>query len=142
MNKLTGKIAEIHTSGAIQLVDVDVCGQNFSVLLIESVLQPDWLAPGKYVDLVFKETGVTLAMGLSGAISTRNRMLCRVIQVVRSELLSRVALQFHEFTLEAAVTTRSLDQLCISTGQEVEALVKSNEIALMNPVIPTQSRTL
>jgi len=135
MNRLTGIISQIQKSGAIVLVDAMVCGQNFSVLLIESAVQPAWLAYGGQVDLVFKETEVTLAKDLSGSISTRNRMLCKVIGVVRGELLSKVFLQFHEFTIVSAITTRSLDALGLANEQEVEALVKSNEIAFMNPVI-------
>lgn len=135
MNRLTGKITQIQKSGAIVLVDAAVCGQNFSILLIESAVQPAWLAYGCQVDLVFKETEVTLAKDLSGAISTRNRMPCKVIRVVRGELLSTVVLQFHEFTIVSAITTRSLDAMGLADEQHVEALVKSNEIALMNPLI-------
>lgn len=40
MNKLTGIISQIQQAGAILLVDVDVNGQVFSALLIESALNP------------------------------------------------------------------------------------------------------
>jgi molybdate transport system regulatory protein len=131
MNKLTGTITQIQQSGAILLVDVDVDGQSFSALLIESATQPQWLQKGNVVNLVFKETEVSLAKGLSGLISMRNRMMCKVLQVERGGLLSKITLQFQKHTIVSAITTRAVDSLQISVGDEIEALVKANEISLM-----------
>jgi molybdate transport system regulatory protein len=131
MNKLTGTITQIQQSGAILLVDVDINGQSFSALLIESALQPQWLQKGNAVDVVFKETEVSLAKGLSGLISMRNRMVCRVLQVNQGELLSNVKLQFQNVEITSAITTRSVNSLQIKVGDEIEALVKANEISLM-----------
>jgi molybdate transport system regulatory protein len=131
MNKLTGIITQIQQSGAILLVDVDIDGQGFSALLIESATQPQWLQKGNTIDLVFKETEVSLAKGLSGLISMRNRMMCNVLQVERGELLCKITLQFQKHTIVSAITTRAVDSLQISVGDEIEALVKANEISLM-----------
>jgi molybdate transport system regulatory protein len=131
MNKLTGRISKIQQSGAILLVDVDVDGHGFSAMLIESATQPDWLLEGNVVDLVFKETEVSLAKNLSGMISMRNRMKCTVQRVERGELLSKVSLQFLKYTLTSAITTRSVNSLDLKIGDEVEALVKANEVSLM-----------
>jgi len=131
MNKLPGKISKIQQSGAILLVDIDVDGHGFSALLIESDSQPEWLQPGSLVEVVFKETEVTLAKNLSGVISTRNRMACTVQHIKRGELLSKVVLQFHRHTITSAITTRSVDLLELKNGDKVEALVKANEISLM-----------
>jgi molybdopterin-binding protein len=131
MNKLTGTITQIQQSGAILLVDVDVDGQSFSALLIESATQPQWLKVGNTVDVVFKETEVSLAKELSGLISLRNRMLCHVLKVDRGKLLSNISLQFQNYILISAITSRAVDSLQISVGDKLEALVKSNEITLM-----------
>ncbi|MFY9152444.1 MAG: TOBE domain-containing protein [Prolixibacteraceae bacterium] len=131
MNKLTGKITQVQVSGAIMLADVEVNGQDFSALLIESSSHPEWLQVGNEVFLVFKETEVSLAKNLSGIISMRNRMNCKVLQVERGGLLSKVSLQFHEYVVTSAITTRSVDSLQLNPGDEVVALVKSNEVSLM-----------
>ncbi|MDP3914623.1 MAG: TOBE domain-containing protein [Bacteroidota bacterium] len=131
MNKLTGKISKIQQSGAILLVDVDVDGHGFSAMLIESATQPEWLQTGNLIDLIFKETEVSLAKNLSGMISMRNRMKCMVQQIERGELLSKVSLQFQKYTITSAITTRSVDSLNLRIGDEVEALVKANEVSLM-----------
>jgi len=131
MNKLSGKISRIQQSGAILLVDVDVDGQGFSAMLIESAIQPEWLQTGNTIDLVFKETEVSLAKNLSGMISMRNRMKCTVEQIERGELLSKVSLKFQNYTITSAITTRSVDSFKLAIGDEVEALVKANEVSLM-----------
>lgn len=131
MNKLTGIITQIQQSGAILLVDVDVDNHRFSALLIESSGKPEWLQQGRTVNLVFKETEVSLARNLSGLISMRNRMMCIIQKVERGELLSKITLQFLNHTITSAITTRAVDSLQISAGDEIEALVKANEISLM-----------
>lgn len=131
MNKLTGKISKIQQSGAILLVDVDVNGHGFSAMLIESATQPEWLQTGHTIELVFKETEVSLAKNLSGMISMRNRMKCTILHIERGELLSKVSLQFQKYVITSAITTRSVNSLDLKVGDEVEALVKANEVSLM-----------
>lgn len=131
MNKLPGIITNIQQSGAILLVDIKVADRLFSALLIESANQPEWVKIGETIDIVFKETEVSLAKNLSGQISLRNRMQCVVVKIDRGELLSRVFLKFQEYTLSSAITTRSVDSLNLNIGDVVEALVKSNEVSLM-----------
>lgn len=131
MNKLPGEITQIQQSGAILLVDADVNGQVFSTLLIESATRPGWLQVGNTIDLVFKETEVSLAKNLLGQISLRNRMPCVILKIERGELLSRVFLKFQDYTLSSSITTRSVDSLNLNIGDEVEALVKANEVSLM-----------
>jgi len=131
MNKLSGIISKIQQSGAILLVDVDVDGHGFSAMLIESATQPEWLVAEKTVDIVFKETEVSLAKNLSGQISMRNRMKCIVQQIERGELLSKISLKFQKYIVTSAITTRAVDSLQLAIGDEVEALVKANEVSLM-----------
>jgi len=131
MNRLEGIITQIQKAESIMLIDVDVDGHSFSALLIESTIHPKWLQIGNTVDVVFKETEVTLAKNLSGQISMRNRMKCNVQSVKRGELLSTILLQFQHYTITSAITTRSVDYLQITVGDELVALVKANEISLM-----------
>jgi molybdate transport system regulatory protein len=131
MNKLPAIITAIQQSGTILLVDAEVDGQGFSALLIESINRAEWLEVGKAVDLVFKETEVSLAKELQGKISMRNRMKCKVLKVDKGELLSMITLQFNNFTLVSAITTRSVNSLQLELGDEVDALVKANEVSLM-----------
>lgn len=131
MNKLTGTITKIQQSGVILLVDIEVHKQNFSALMIESVVRPDWLVENQAVDVVFKETEVSLAKNFSGQISMRNRMKCSILEIERGELLSKVKLNFKNDSVTSAITTRSVDSLNLIVGDEIDAFVKANEISLM-----------
>jgi molybdopterin-binding protein len=131
MNKLSGIITQIQSSGAIMLIDVDVDGHAFSALLIGSAINPKWLHLGNTIGLVFKETEVSLAKGLSGKISMRNHMMCRVMHIERGKLLSNITLQFQRYAIRSAITTRAIDALGVTVGEEIEALVKANEVVLM-----------
>ena len=131
MNKFTGIITQIQQSGSIMLVDVAVDGYGFSALLIESGTYPIWLQTGNTINLVFKETEVSIAKDLTGVISMRNRMKCKVISIERGELLSKITLKFQDQIIASAITTRAVDAIHLTIGEEVEALVKSNEISLM-----------
>jgi len=131
MNKLQGIIISIQKSDAILLIDINVQGQNFSALLIESGPTPSWLYVGNLIFIVFKESEVSLAKDLKGEISMRNRMKCTVHSISRGKVLSIVTMKFISYTITSAITTRSIDALNISEGQDIEALIKSNELSLV-----------
>lgn len=131
MNKLPGTILKIQQSGAMLLVDAEVDGYLFSAMLIESTPHPEWLQTGNNIELVFKETEVTIAKNLSGSISSRNRMKCTVLCIDRGELLSKVTLKFQKFKVLSAITTRAVDSLELKIGDKAEALIKANEVSLM-----------
>lgn len=131
MNKLSGAIFKIQQAGAVILVDIRVEEHPFSALLIESAQTQDWLTEGNQVEVVFKETEVTLAKNLSGLISMRNRMSCRITGIEKGSLLSKVELRFLNNRISSVITTRAIDSLQLTIGEEVEALIKANEISLM-----------
>lgn len=139
MNKLSGIITNIQQSGAIVLADIKVDEHLVSAMLIHSNEQNGWLKVGREVTVAFKETEVSLAKGLSGKLSLRNRFLCRVNAVRKGELLSEVQLQFGEHPLTSVITTRAVEALELKAGDEVEALVKANEVSLMK-ITETQRR--
>lgn len=131
MNKLTGIITNIQQSGAIILADIEVSRQTVSALLIHSDEQDEWMKVGNSVAVVFKETEVSIAKGLSGKISLRNRFLCSIEAIRKGELLSEITLQFGRYNLTSVITTRSVESLALKVGEQVEALVKANEVSLM-----------
>ena len=131
MNKLKGKIIAIENNSHISLVDVAVGDDVFSATLLETPETTEYLKVGNLVTLLFKETEVALAKNLSGLISLRNRFSVRVQTIQRGIVLSSVALNYQNHSLVSVITSRSIDQLQINVGDQLEALVKANEIALM-----------
>ncbi|HUX89683.1 MAG TPA: TOBE domain-containing protein [Gallionellaceae bacterium] len=131
MNKLRGRITRIESNDHVSLVDVDVNGDNFTATLLETPEDAPYLRVGNSVDVLFKETEVSLAKGLSGLISLRNRVLTTVKLVRSGVILSEVVLDYRGRNISSIITTGSIKRLDIKPGDEVEALVKANEVTLL-----------
>ncbi len=130
MNRLPGRIAAVDIEGSIALVDVLVGERRYTATLIgarEDVASWQTDAP---VTLLFKETEVSLAKNLTGLVSMRNRMPGKVIAIERGRILTRVVLDVDGYSISAVITSRSCDHLQLTIGDDVEGLVKANEMSL------------
>ncbi|MEQ6341949.1 MAG: TOBE domain-containing protein [Gammaproteobacteria bacterium] len=131
MNRLRGRIAAIESSGQLSLVDVDVDGDTFTAIIVETPDSAGYLKLGGEILLLFKETEVSLAKNLSGLISLRNRIPASVQDIVEGDLLSQVTLDYKGNRIVSIITSRSVRRLELKTGDQVEGLVKANEMTLM-----------
>jgi molybdate transport system regulatory protein len=131
MNKLRGRISAIESNDHVSLVDVNVNGDTFTATLLETPDDAPYLQVGNMVDVLFKETEVSLAKNLSGMISLRNRMQTTVTQVRSGVILSEVVLDYRGHSISSIITTRSVKRLQIIPGDQIEALIKANEMTLM-----------
>jgi molybdate transport system regulatory protein len=131
MNRLPGAITAIESNRHMSLVDVAVSGETFSATLLETPETAAYLRVGNPVTLLFKETEVALAKDLSGLISLRNRFVVTVQGIERGDILSAIKLDYAGHALTSIITTRAVARLQLAMGDKVEALVKANEIALM-----------
>lgn len=136
MNRLPGVVTAIQSAGRVALADVEVLGGVMSALLIESDSQAAYLKPGARVLVLFQETEVSLAKNLAGIISLRNRLMSRVKQVDKGEVLTRAVLDYRGHEVVAIITTRSAERLRLTAGDEVEALIKANEVTLVPQELP------
>lgn len=131
MNKLRGRITHIESNDHVSLVDVEVIGDSFTATLLETPEDAPYLKVGNAVEVLFKETEVSLAKGLSGLISLRNRMHTTVKLVRSGVILSEVVLDYRGQTISSIITSRSIARMGIKAGDEVEAMVKANEVTLL-----------
>lgn len=130
MNRLRGQITGIESNGHVSLVDVAVNGDTFACILLEAPDMSPYLAVGNEVNVLFKETEVSLAKNLSGLISLRNRMRATVQHIRQGRILSEVVLDYRGQPLTSIITSRSIQRMEIREGDEVEALIKANEVSL------------
>ena len=131
MNRLKGQIVAIDSNSHMSLVDVAVSLNVFSATLPETPATAEYLVVGSDVTLLFKETEIALAKNLTGLISLRNRIPVSVTGIERGDILSAVKLEYAGMHLVSVITTRAIDRLEIKVGDDLEALIKANEIALM-----------
>lgn len=132
MNRITATIAKTQSSGSVTMVDLEVGDCQLSALLVEASELPAWLHQGNVVSVVFKETEVSIAKDFTGKISMRNQIECIIKSIERGQLMSIITMEFKHFDVQSAITTRSVDQLQLEVGDRVTALIKANELSLMN----------
>ncbi|MDH3649193.1 MAG: TOBE domain-containing protein [Saprospiraceae bacterium] len=129
MNALPGIIKAISVQGQFALMDVDVDGTMLKCIMIES---PDsnFLAVGKSVQVLFKETEVVIGHAGTHGISLQNKISCRIDTMDTGNLLCRLSLHFEKHKIVSVVTRSAVEQLRLREGDEVLAMIKTNEVLL------------
>lgn len=134
MNKLKGKIVEIESSDNISIIRVDVDGDVFSSIVLEGKKGLSNYKIKDPVTLLFKETEVGIAKDLTGMISLRNRFKSVITKIDKGPILAKVTLNYKDHTIESVICAQSAVQMKLKNNEEVEWLVKTNEVTLMkNP---------
>lgn len=130
MNELNGHIKEIKYSKSISLVKVEVEEVLFSAIVIDTPDTAHYLKIGHPVKVVFKETEVVIALEKNLPISLQNRMVGKIKALDKDELLCRLVIETRLGLITSIITANAVKQLNLSLGQEICAMVKTNEIML------------
>ncbi|MBF0619849.1 MAG: hypothetical protein HQL19_06740 [Candidatus Omnitrophica bacterium] len=134
MNKLKGNISGVQSSDNISIINVDVNGDEFSSIVLEGKKGPSNYKIDDNVTILFKETEVGLAKELTGLISLRNRFKGVIKRIDKGPILARVIMTYRGNTIESIISSRSVTHMKLKEKEEVEWLVKTNEVTLMkNP---------
>lgn len=132
MNRLSGKIIGIESSDNMSIVDIDICGDIFCSVVLETPQTASYLKKGSSITILFKETEVSLGKNLSGLISLRNRFKGRIKSVEHRDLLAKIILEYKDREIVSIISSRSSDKLNLKEGDEVEWMVKTNEVSLLS----------
>lgn len=131
MNNLAGTITSIDSDGNLSLVDIEVAGGSImTALVVETPERCPWLQIGHRVQVLFKETEVSIARNLSGQISLRNRFPATVTAIRSEGMLAEICLDFSGIKIVSIITSRSARRMELQVGDTVEWLVKANEVSL------------
>ncbi|MDR3480750.1 MAG: TOBE domain-containing protein [Burkholderiaceae bacterium] len=131
MNRLPGRIAAVEVCGSVALVDVQVGLRSYAATVLgDGDAVAGWQVGAK-VALLFKETEVALAKNLSGAISLRNRLKGVVTAIEYGQVLSKIVFEVDGRSIASVITTRSCKALQLALGDEIEGLVKANEMTVV-----------
>jgi molybdate transport system regulatory protein len=129
MNILPGIIEETKTQGNLTLVKVMVADIPFTSIVIETPESAPYLKSGTPVKVMFKETEVIIGKH-SEVISLQNRIPARITEINSGELLTQLSLEYQSYSINSIITTNAVRQLQLEPGNEVIAMVKTNEIML------------
>lgn len=131
MNNLPGTITTIDSDSSLSLVNIGVADNHeMSALIVETPERCPWLQIGHRVQVLFKETEVSIARNLSGQISLRNRLPATVTALRSEGMLAEICLDFSGRKIVSIITSRSAKRMELQVGDTVEWLVKANEVSL------------
>jgi len=130
MNRLKGTIIAIQHSGELSQVDI-ACDNTMVTAYILGKPESSNLKIGNEVSLLFKESEVALAKDLKGSLSLRNRFEGVIEKIVYGELLVEVTILFKENKIVSIISRRACEAMKLKERETVTALVKANEMTLM-----------
>ncbi|MEZ5059117.1 MAG: TOBE domain-containing protein [Saprospiraceae bacterium] len=130
MNILKGTIEKVEVSGNLILVQTRVGELIFKSIEIETPESGTYLQVGRSIQIMFKETEVIIAKGEVSPISLQNRIKGIVKSVEAGSLIAKLTLDTPIGEIQSIITSNSVERLQAFPGEEVTALIKTNEIML------------
>ena len=132
MNRLYGKIKEITSHEGISLVKIQTKHAILGTVLLDTPQSCGYLKIGKKITVAFKETEVAIALMDLGTISMANQLVCTIDNIQNGKILSKISLTWKDGKITSIITSNSSKRLGLKDGLEVVALIKANEISLIN----------
>ncbi|MFC8872208.1 molybdopterin-binding protein [Streptomyces sp. NPDC057148] len=130
-NQLPGTVTAVTPGEAMATVRVRLSGgQDITAAITRDAA--DDLAPttGTAVRVLVKSTEVSLATGRVEGLSIRNRLPGTVTAVTTGPAMASLRVAVEGAELTAAITSEAAEDLGLTVGTPVVALVKSTEVSL------------
>lgn len=130
-NQLPGTVTAVTSGEAMASVKVRLSGgQDITAAITVDAVKDLGLAEGAAVKALVKSTEVALATGPVDGISIRNQLPGSVTEVSTGGAMGSVKVSVDGGELTAAITKDAVEDLGLSAGTSVVALIKSTEISL------------
>ena len=129
-SKVCGTITRVvkgHIHANVQILRKSI---PLSVVITKASCEDMQRSEGDSITVLIKGTDVMLAKSFSGMISARNMVSGIVKRIIRGDVISKVFVESQEEMLHAIITNASLEEMEISEGNEITAIVKSTELIL------------
>jgi molybdopterin-binding protein len=127
MNLIHGTIKQVSECDGMHWIDVICNGQTFGVLTLQLSAG---LQEGCEVDVMIKETEISLSAEPVGHISISNQVFGEVVAIDEGVLVSLVSVSTSVGTLAALISTRGRKQLDITVGSGINVLMKASSLSL------------
>ncbi|MFE5483822.1 molybdopterin-binding protein [Streptomyces sp. NPDC056527] len=130
-NQLPGTVTAVTAGEAMASVKVRLAGgQDITAAITADAVKELGLAAGSAVKALVKSTEVALATGPVDGISIRNQLAGTVTDVSTGGAMGSVRVTVEGGDLTAAITKDAVEDLGLSAGTSVVALIKATEISL------------
>ncbi|MFJ8467841.1 TOBE domain-containing protein [Streptomyces swartbergensis] len=130
-NQLPGTVTAVTPGEVMATVRVRLTGgQPLTAAITREAADALGLAPGTAVRALVKSTEVSLATAPVEGLSIRNRLPGTVKDIATGDAMASVRVTVEGGELTAAITRDAADDLALSAGTRVVALIKSTEVSL------------
>lgn len=130
MNSFKGEITNLQTSGELSRVKIQIGSEQLSTIVIGNSESMTYLGLGNRIQVIFKETEVIIAKGDTSAVSLQNQIKGQISRINKGDLLSKIEVNTNIGIVKSIITSNAVQQLELKEGEEVIAMIKSNEIML------------
>ncbi|WP_105971302.1 TOBE domain-containing protein [Streptomyces geranii] len=130
-NQFPGTVTGVTTGEVMATVRVRLDGgQDLTAAITREAVQDLGLAEGSAVRALIKSTEVSLATAAVKGVSIRNQLPGTVAGLATGAAMTSVKVTVAGGELTAAITTDAVNDLGLTAGSPVVALIKSTEISL------------
>ncbi|MFD3523238.1 molybdopterin-binding protein [Streptomyces sp. NPDC058653] len=130
-NQLPGTVTGVVPGEVMATVMVHLPGgQDVTAAITLEAVQELGIVVGSAVRVLAKATEVSLATGPVDGLSIRNRLSGTLTEIVLGTSLANVKLTTGGTELTAVITREAVEELGLTPGTGVTALIKSTEISL------------
>ncbi|QWB26944.1 MULTISPECIES: molybdopterin-binding protein [Streptomyces] len=130
-NQLPGTVTAVMPGEAMATVRVRLAGgQDLTAAITREAAEDLGLTPGTVVRALVKSTEVALATAPVEGLSIRNRLPGTITGITAGDAMASVRITVEGGELTAAITKDAADDLRLSPGTPVVALIKSTEVSL------------
>lgn len=131
-NKFIGKVTDV-TRGAVNgIVKIELSnGQHItSSITLEAIDDLD-ITVGKEVTAIIKSTSVLIGRGQL-TLSARNKLSGTIVDINRGAVNAIVKVELpSNVVISSSITLEAVDELDLTVGTEVTAVVKASEVLIM-----------
>lgn len=130
-NQIPGTVTDVTPGEVMATVRVRLPGgQDITAAITLEAVQDLGIGVGSAVRVLAKATEVSLATGPIEGLSIRNRLSGTLIEIVLGANLANVKVAVDDAELTAVITREAVEELGLTPGTGVTALIKSTEISL------------
>ena len=126
--KLEAVITKIENVESLHIVSFDFGDSKLKMMSLDL---DNSFCVGAKVLLSVKPVCVALAKNIEGVFSYSNQIVSKVISIEEGKLLSSIKLLASKNSFESIITTTSLKRMDLVEGDEVVALIKANDLSIM-----------
>lgn len=130
-NQLAGTVTAVTPGEAMATVRVRLTGgRNLTAAITREAAGDLRLTPGTAVRALMKSTEVSLATAPVEGLSIRNQLPGTVTDLAAGDAMASVRVTVEGGELTAAITREAAEDLALSPGLPVVALIKATEVSL------------